>query len=292
VLGVEPAPCEVTKFPDGELHVSIGESVRGGDVYLVQSSSPPVDTHLMQLLLLADACRRAGAARLTAVMPYFGYSRQDRRASGREPIGARLVADLLAAAGLTRVVAVDLHSSALEGIFSLPLEHVTAVPLLAEAAGAALLANAVIVSPDLGATKLAARYARILNRPVAFVHKQRLSGSSVAVRGITGEVRGLAPLIVDDMISTGGTIEGAVQALLAAGATSEVVVIATHGLLVGDALGRLAALPLREVIVSDSVASNSSSPLRLHRVSIAPLLADVIRRLHEDRSLSDLIVHA
>ncbi|HEU5171871.1 MAG TPA: ribose-phosphate pyrophosphokinase [Gemmatimonadales bacterium] len=291
ILGIQPADCEFGRFPDGELHVLIGESVRGADVYVVQSTSPPVDAHLMQLLLLADACRRAGAARLTGVVPYFGYSRQDRRASGREPIGARLVADLLATGGLARVVAVDLHTSALEGTFSVPLEHVTAVPLLAEAVRAALPEKAVLVSPDLGATKLAERYARILDLPVAFVHKQRVSGTSITVRGITGEVRGRAPVIVDDMISTGGTIEGAVRALVAAGAVPEFLVVATHGLLVGDALQRLAALPIRSMLVSDSIESKPSPLLSLRTVGIAPLLADVIRRLHQDRSLSDLLVH-
>jgi ribose-phosphate pyrophosphokinase len=271
------------------MHVEIRTSVRGHDVYLVQPTSPPAEESLLQLLLLADACRRAGATRLTAVMPYVAYARQDRRGTGREPVGARLLADLLATGGFHRVVAVDLHSPALEGVFTLPLEHLTAVPLLAGAI-ATSGSNAVVVSPDLGATKLAERYARQLDLPVALVHKRRLTGERVTVRGVTGEVRGRVPLVVDDMITTGGTIEAAVGALLEAGSAGEIVVAATHGLFVGEAVRRLAALPLREVLVTDSVAAEAGT-LPARRVTLAPLLAEAIRRLHHDRSLADLLVH-
>ncbi|HEU5041845.1 MAG TPA: ribose-phosphate pyrophosphokinase, partial [Gemmatimonadales bacterium] len=252
---------------------------------------PPVEEHLFQLLLLADACRRAGAARLTAIVPYLGYGRQDRRASGREPVGARLVADLLAAAGLDRIVAVDLHSGTLEGIFTTPLEHLTAVPILCEALRPRLPADAVIVAPDLGATKLAERYARLLGLPAALVHKRRLSGERVAVRGVTGEVRDRTPLVVDDMITTGGTVEAAVGAVLEAGARPEVTVCATHGLFVGPAMERLARLPVSRLLTTDSVAAPAGGGPTLERVTLAPLLADAITRLHGDRSLAELIVH-
>jgi ribose-phosphate pyrophosphokinase len=288
-LGVPLAEREAGRFPDGEMHVEIRTSVRGHDVYLVQPTSPPAEEFLLQLLLLADACRRAGAARLTAVMPYVAYARQDRRGTGREPVGARLLADLLATGGFHRVVAVDLHSPALEGVFTLALEHLTAVPLLARAITAPG-PNAVVVAPDLGATKLAERYARQLDLPVALVHKRRLTGERVTVRGVTGEVRGRVPLVVDDMITTGGTIEAAVGAVLEAGSADEVVVAATHGLFVGEAVRRLAALPLSEVLVTDSVAGETGA-LRVRRVTLAPLLAEAIRRLHDDRSLADLLVH-
>lgn len=290
-LGVSLAQREAFPFPDGELHIEIGTSVRGHDVYLVQSTSPAAETHLFQLLLLADACRRSGAARLTAVMPYVAYARQDRRGTGREPVGARVVAELLATGRLHRVVAVDLHTPALEGVFSVPLEHLTAVPLLA-AALPPIDGDAVVVAPDLGATKLAERYARLLDLPVALVHKRRLSGERVAVRGVTGEVRGRTPLVVDDMITTGGTIEAAITALLEAGCNRDIPVAATHGLFVGQAAPRLAALPIRDVVVTDSVASCPADVLRLRRVSLAPLLAEAIRRLHEDRSLGDLVLHS
>jgi ribose-phosphate pyrophosphokinase len=291
-LGVTLAEREASRFPDGEMHIEIRTSVRGCDVYLIQAAGPPVEEHLFQLLLLADACRRAGAARLTAVVPYLGYARQDRRATGREPVGARLVADLLAAGGIERTVAVDLHSAALEGVFGMPLEHLTAVSLLSDVLRPTLREGAVLVAPDLGATKLAERYARLLGLPVAFVHKRRLSGEQVMVRGVTGDVRDRAPLVVDDMITTGGTMEAAIAAVLEAGSRPEVTVAATHGLLVGAAAERLRRLPVTRIVTTDSVAAPEVGTLPLERVTLAPLLADAIGRLHHDRSLSELIVHA
>lgn len=291
-VGVPLGKRDVERFPDGECRVRILQSVRGQDVYIVQPTSPPVEANLLELLLIADACRRAGARRLTAVIPYLGYARQDRRATGREPVGARLIADLIRAATLDRVVALDLHSPALEGFFSLPLEHLTAVPLLAEALRRLPLGgNGVIAAPDLGAARLADRYARLLEMPVAIVHKTRVSGREVATHGVTGDVEGRQPLIVDDMISTGGTIEAAARALAAAGSLPVAAVVATHGLFVGDAAERLAALGARRLLVTDSVARPPALPLALEVVSVAPLLAKAIRQLHEDRSLADLIAH-
>ena len=287
-LEVRPVPRIAERFPDAELHVEIGASVRGDDVYIVQPTSPPGDEHLVELLFLADACRRAGAGRLTAVVPYLGYARQDRRARGREPVGARLVADLIVAAGFHRVVAVDLHAPAIEGFFALPVEHLSAVTLLAEAARPHVGANGVVVAPDIGAAKLADRCAKLLGLPVAIVHKTRLSGSDVSVRSVTGDVRGRSALVIDDMITTGGTIEAAVRSVLAAGAKEDVVVAASHGLFVGPAIERLRALPVLRFIVTDSVAPGPASPLPLEVVSLGPLLAAAVDRLHHDRSLGDL----
>lgn len=290
-LAVTPGKRDIERFPDGECQVRIQQSVRGYDVYLIQPTGPPVESNLLELLLLADACRRAGARRLTAVIPYFGYARQDRRASGREPVAARLVADLIEAARIDRVVSIDLHSAALEGIFSAPLEHLTAVPPLAEALGRLKLAGkGVVVAPDVGAAKLADRYARLLDMPVAIVHKTRISGREVATRGVTGDVEGRQPLIVDDMISTGGTIEAASRALAAAGSLPVTAVAVTHGLFVGDAGQRLAALGARRFLVTDSVAPPGLR-LPVEVVSVAPLLARAIQNLHEDRSLADLVSH-
>lgn len=288
-LGLKPARRVLERFPDGELHVEVQEDLRGQDVYLLQPTGPPVDAHLLELLLLADAGRRAGAVRLTAVVPYFGYARQDRRAHGGEPVGGRVVADLIAASGLDRAVAVDLHTAALEGFFAVPLEHLSAVPLLVEAVRPAVAENAVIVAPDLGAVKLAERYARALDRPVATVHKVRLSGEEVRVRGLVGEVRGRAPLVVDDMISTGGTITAAVTTLLAAGCVPEVTVVASHALLVGPAVERLRAQPIRRLVVTDSVAVPRDLPLALEVVGLAPLLAEAIDALHHERPLGRLL---
>lgn len=292
-LGVRMAERELQRFPDGEMHVELKESVRGADVYLLQPTSPPVERHLLELLLLADAARRAGAFRLTAVIPYFGYARQDRRTRGREAVGARLVAELMGTGRLLqRVVAVDVHTEAIEGFFGIPLEHLGAVPTLVERIRPYVQDNSVIVGPDLGATKLAETYAEALRLPVAMVHKTRLSGSEVSVGKVTGEVEGLTPIIVDDMISTGGTIEAAAEALLEEGCEPEITVVASHGLFAGDATGRLAETAVERFVVTDSVPPPDEGALPLETVSLAPLVADAMGRLHEGRSLGDLLYRA
>ncbi|HZT76059.1 MAG TPA: ribose-phosphate pyrophosphokinase, partial [Vicinamibacterales bacterium] len=274
---------------DGELHVEIKQTVRGGDVFILQPTSIPADEHIMELLFLADACRRAGAARLTAVMPYFGYARQDRRADGREAIGAAVVAALVEAAGFSRVVTVDLHSPAIEGFFRIPVEHLSATRLLVE--GVHPAADAVIVAPDLGAAKLAERYARHLNVSVVTMHKKRISGSEVELRSIVGNVKDRAPIIVDDMITTGATIEAAANGLLAAGCQRAISVIATHGVFAAPAPQRLEALPIQQLIVTDSVQP-AVQPSRLQVVSVAPLIADAIGRLHRGDTLAPLLARA
>lgn len=289
-LGLSLGQRELSRFPDSEVHVEIQESVRGHDVFLIQPTSPSSNENLMELLLLADACRRAGAERLTAVVPYFGYARQDRRASGRDPVGARLVADLIKTACIERVVAVDLHTRALEGFFTVPLEHLSAVALLAEAARPLLPRDAIVISPDLGAVKLARRYAKALDLPMAIVHKTRLSGERVETHGIVGDVRGRSLVIVDDMISTGGTIEGAFNAAVSGGARASAIVVASHGLFVGTAAERFAALPIQQFLVTDSVARHQSG-LPIQSVGLGKLLAEGIKRLHENRSLADILLH-
>jgi ribose-phosphate pyrophosphokinase len=291
-LGVVPLACETVRFPDGELHVELGDTVRGRDVFIIQATGPVAERHLMELLLMADACRRAGAGSLTAVIPYFGYARQDRRAHGREAVAARLVADLIAVSGVQRVVAIDVHTPAIEAFFSVPLEHLSAVRLLTEAVRPLCGDATTIVAPDLGATRLAERYGQALGLPIAIVHKTRISGEQVRVSGITGDVRGRSPIIVDDMISTGGTIEAAYHALLEAGCRAELGIVATHGLFVGNAIDRLQALPLRQVIVSDSVLLPESPPFPVEVISLREFLSEVIRRLYEQRSLADPSEHA
>jgi len=280
---------DLSRFPDGELHVTLQESVRGDDAYVIQPTGPPVEERLFELLLITDACRRAGAARVTAVMPYFGYARQDRRGGGREPVVARLVADLIGAAGVARVLAVDLHTVSLEGFFSVPVEHLTAAPILIESIRRRLVPHSVLVSPDLGAAKLVERFATVLRLPLAVVHKHRVSGEQVHASAVAGDVRDLAPFIVDDMISTGGTIEAAIGALRAAGSRPPIGVAATHGVLSGTAIERLAGLGVGPVIVTDSLPLPRSDTLEV--VSLAPLLADAIDRLHHGRSLDGLILH-
>lgn len=290
-LGTALAARVLDRFPDGELHVELRESVRGKRVFLIQPTSAPVEQHLFELLLLADACRRAGARERIAVMPYFGYARQDRRAVGRDPIGARVVADVLASAALGAIVVLDLHSPAAEGFFAMPAEHLSAVPLLADYIRPDVGERAVVVAPDLGAVKLANRYSQLLGCPVATVHKARLSGHEVKVQQIVGDVRDRTPFIVDDMISTGGTVAAAVRALLAAGCRPDVTVVATHGVFSGQVSNTLRELPIGRIVTTDSVAPRPNSELPVDIVTVAPLLADVIARLDRDESLGDLVVH-
>ena len=290
-FGVPLGACLTRVFPDGERHLEIHDSVRDRDVFAIQPTSPPVADHLLELLLFADACRRAGADRLTAVVPYFGYARHDRRATGREPIAARLVADLMATAGIGRIVAVDLHTPATEGVFPMPVEHVSAVDLIAAGLGRPP-DNAVIVAPDLGAVGLAERYSALLTLPMASIHKTRTGPEAVQVRELVGNVRGRAPIIVDDMISTGHTIAAAVRALLAAGCLPEITVVVTHGLFVGASAQVLGGLPIGRLITTDTVPQRPDLPLPVTVVTVAPLLADVIGRLHRSESLNEILVHA
>jgi ribose-phosphate pyrophosphokinase len=287
-MGLLLWPVEVSRFPDGEAHVQIEATVRDRDAYLIQPTGPPVDENLMELLLLADACRRAGAARVTAVIPYFGYARQDRRAKGREAIGARVVSDLLVTVKLDRVIALDLHSSSVEGFLSQPVEHLTAVPAIGEALQRQRKGDFVVVSPDLGAIKLAERYARILEAPVAVVQKTRLGPEEVKATAVIGDVRGKSPIIVDDMISTGGTIEAAVKALLGAGCKEEFTVAATHGLFTAGCMERFASLPIRRLLVTDSLCLGSPGP-RVETVTLAPLFAEAITRINRGQPVSGLI---
>ena len=289
-LGLALGQRDLSRFPDSELHVEVEESVRGHDVYLIQPTSPPSNENLMELLLLADASRRAGAERLTAVVPYFGYARQDRRASGRDAVGARLVADLIKSAGIERVVAVDLHTTALEGFFAIPLEHLSAVSLLTDAVRPFLPRESVVVAPDLGAVKLARRYAKSLNLPMAIVHKTRIGGDRVETHGLVGDVRGRSLLIVDDMISTGATIAAAFNAAVANGCLPSGVVASTHGLFVDTAAERLGALAIKQFFVTDSVAQQKTV-LPIQVVGLGTLLGEAIKRLHENKSLADILVH-
>jgi ribose-phosphate pyrophosphokinase len=289
-FGIPLGSCVNRLFPDGERHLELQDSVRDCDVYLIQSTSPPVADHLVELLLFADACRRAGAGRLTAVMPYFGYGRHDRRTKGREPIGARLVADVLKAAGIERVVAVDLHTPSTEAVFSVPVEHVTAIELLAGGLGR-IPDNAVIVAPDLGAVRLADRVSTRVGRPMATLLKTRLGPEAVEVRQLVGDVRDRVPIIVDDMISTGHTIAAAVRTLLAAGCAPDLTIAVTHGLFVGEIERVLGDVPIGQIVTTDTVPQRLDLPLPVSVVSVAPLIVDVIGRLHRSESLNEILVH-
>jgi ribose-phosphate pyrophosphokinase len=288
VLGTEVAPAEVERFPDGEIRPTVS-TVRGDDVYVVQPLGPPAAEHLMELLLLLDACRRAGASRITAVVPYLAYARQDRRSRPGDAVGVHVIAEALTAAGADRLVVVDPHTPTLEAMFRIPVEAVTATDVLVSAARARLPRDPVVVAPDLGAAKLAERYASRLEAPVAVVRKTRVTGARVRAEQVVGEVAGRTAVIVDDMISTGATIEAAVGVLEAAGAAPGAHVVATHGLFSGDAVRRLSALGLGRLIVTDTLKPSGATPA-LEVCSIAGLLADVVGRLHPQRALDDVLV--
>jgi ribose-phosphate pyrophosphokinase len=292
LLGMQLSPCRVERFPDGELRPRL-TCLRGADVYVVAPTGPAVNEHVVELLLLLDACRRSDAARVTAVTPYFGYARQDRRNHAGEPVGARVISDALMTAGAQRLVIVDPHTVALEAMCTVPVEMLTAVPILVTALASSVSRGAVVVAPDLGAVKLAEHYATLLDASVAVVRKTRQSATHVRAEELTGDVEGRAIIIVDDMISTGGTIEAAVRVLLERGAAPEIVVAATHGLLIDPAAERLATLPLSALFVTDSVAQKETTPaLPIQVHSIAPLLADAVGRLHRDQALDDLLIHS
>lgn len=284
----EPIRSQIERFPDGEIGVEIAESVRGRHLFLLQPTSPPVDEHLIELVALADACRRAGAERITAVVPYFGYARADRRKNRRVPIMARMAAELLESAGVEQLVALDLHSAQVEGFFRIPVESLTAVPVLAEALRPQIPQDAVIVAPDLGATERASVLAERLGRSVAILAKRRLSGHEVEIRNVIGDVRDRHCFIVDDMISTGGTILQAAAALRQAGAREEIRVVATHALFPPTLPGRLRETGISKVVVTDSIANPAARAPGIETISIAPLLARAILNLATGRSLRDL----
>jgi ribose-phosphate pyrophosphokinase len=240
-----------------------------------------VHEHLIELILLLDACHRSGAHRLTAVVPYFGYARQDRRTQAGQAVGARVVLEALTAAA-DRLVVVDPHTAALEAMSGVPVEMLTAVPVIASALAEETPDTAVVVSPDLGAVKLAEHYATLLRRSVAVVRKTRVSGTSVRAEELVGDIAGRPAIIVDDMISTGGTVEAAIRVLLAHEAARDITVAATHGLLVGAARDRLRQLPIRRLLVTDTLAIDQEQTLPLQVRSVSPLLADAIGRLHND----------
>lgn len=291
-LGRCLATCDIEGFPDGELTVAVDERLRGRDVYVVQPTAAPVGENTLELALVADALHRVGVARVTALLPYFGFARQERRAHPGEPLGARVAADLVSCGRFARVVTVDLHAPSVEGFFAVPVENMSAATLLADAARRHAGEGSVIVAPDLGGAKLARAYARELDRRVVIVHKTRLSGRRVEVNDVVGDVKGRSVVVVDDMISTGGTIAAAVAALRERGATGEVTVVATHAVLAGDAVDVLARARITRLITTDTLpprgarAAPEGAAFERTVVSVAPLLADAVRRLAADHAVA------
>ena len=292
-LGTPPAAATVGRFSDGEIRIQIGENIRGRDVFLVNSTAPPVNANLMELLIFIDAAKRASAERITAVLPYFGYARQDRKDKARVPITAKLVANLLTAAGADRILTVDLHCGQIQGFFDIPVDHLSAEVVFANHLRAGdLKDNLVVVSPDTGSVSRAREFANQLHAPLVIVDKRRPKENVAEVMHIIGEVREKNALILDDMIDTAGTLVKAAQAIKDEGALS-VRACATHPVFSGDALKNISASVLEEVIVCDSIQL-SGLGLAEPKVSVlglAPLIAEAIRRIHKDESVSDLFQH-
>jgi len=289
-LGVELADAHLSEFANGEIYCRFGESIRGADVFIIQTHGPPVNASIMEQAIMIDAAKRASAKRITAVCPYYGYARQDRKASGREPITAKLVADILAAAGANRVLSVDLHSGQIQGFFDGPVDHLTAMPVLLEYLRNHSQETPVIVSPDIGRMKYAARYAEHLGAGLASIYKRRPSGAHNTVEAVDvmGDVAGRCCVIVDDMIDTAGTVCAAADLLASHGAT-DVWAMATHGVLSDPAIDRLKNSVLSRVVVTNTL------PLAEHRkidkievLSVAALIADALDAVFEDTSVSEL----
>jgi ribose-phosphate pyrophosphokinase len=289
-LKIEPCDYEVTRFKDGEIRVQIKESVRGHDVFIIQSTEPPAD-NLLELLLLVDAAKRASAKRITAVIPYFGYARQDRKDQPRVPISAKLVANLIQVAGTSRVLTLDLHADQIQGFFDIPVDNLYATPVFKEYFNNLDPSMDIVVAPDVGATKRARAVARRLGDvPIALIDKRRPEPNKAEVMNIVGDVKGKRCLIVDDIIDTGNTLVEAARALLSSGA-SEVKAVATHALFSDNCVEKLENSDLSEVVVTDSIPRAyhvKSNKIKI--LSVAPLIGDAIRRIHEEQSVSSLFI--
>ncbi len=287
-LGMALGQIEVGRFSNGEIRVIINESVRGNDAFVVQPTCSPVNDTLMELLLIIDALVRASARRITAVVPFYGYARQDRKTRGREPITAKLVANLLVTAGADRVLTMDLHAGQIQGFFDIPLDHLMAIPLLARYFREKELADLVVVAPDLGSVARARDLSDRLRAPIAIIDKRRPQPNVAEVMNIVGRVRGKTAIMVDDMIDTAGTICQGSEALIAHGAV-RVYACCTHAVLSGSAVERLERAPLAEVVVTDTIPlPATASESRFKVISVAPLFGEAISRIHGDLSVSEL----
>ncbi|AEH52096.1 MULTISPECIES: ribose-phosphate diphosphokinase [Heyndrickxia] len=290
VVGVELGKCSVSQFSDGEIQINIEESIRGCDVYVIQSTSDPVNEHMMELLIMVDALKRASARTINLVIPYYGYARQDRKARAREPITAKLVANLLETAGATRVITLDLHAPQIQGFFDIPIDHLMGVPIIAkyfEDKGFQA-EDIVVVSPDHGGVTRARKLAERLKTPIAIIDKRRPRPNVAEVMNIVGNVDGKICIIIDDIIDTAGTITLAAKALIESGA-KEVYASCTHPVLSGPAIERINNSPIKELVATNSInIPEERKSEKLVELSVAPLLGEAIIRVHEDQSVSPL----
>lgn len=291
-MGLPLGKAEVTHFSDGEIAVSINESVRGSDVFIVQSTCAPVNTNLMELLIMIDAMKRASAGRITAVIPYFGYARQDRKAKARDPISAKLCADILTTAGAHRVLTMDLHAAQIQGFFNIPVDHLLGVPILAPYFGKKFADDkddVVVVSPDLGSVTRARNFAARIDAPLAIIDKRRQRANVCEVMNIIGDVKGKKVIIVDDMIDTAGTLCNAAKAIVEIGGAVEVSACATHGVLSGPAIERIQNSVLKEVVLLDTIPLPDSKKIdKITMLPVAPVFAEAMDRIYEDKPVSTI----
>ena len=289
-VGVELGKCSVNKFSDGEIQINIEESIRGSHVYIVQSTSAPVNDNLMELLIMVDALKRASAKTINVVMPYYGYARQDRKARAREPITAKLVANMLEKAGVDRMVTLDLHAAQIQGFFDIPMDHLMAAPLLADyfLDNGYVGEETVVVSPDHGGVTRARKLAEALKAPIAIIDKRRPKANVAEVMNIIGSVEGKKCILIDDMIDTAGTITLAAKALREAGST-EVLACCTHAVLSGPALERIENSAIEKLVVTDSIQLTDDRRIaKIDEISVSGLIADAIKRIHENKPVSPL----
>jgi len=286
-LGVELGDATVSSFPDGETFVKINDNIRGRDVFLIQPTCPPTNQNLMELLILVDAARRASAARITVVIPFFGYARQDRKDQPRVPITAKLVANLIAAAGVNRVLTMDLHAQQLQGFFDIPVDHLHALPVMVDYLKSIQIPNLIVVSPDVGGVKMASAYATALGTRLAIVVKQRKSATETEASHIIGDVAGKNVLIVDDLTETAGTISSAAKILRKHGAL-DIYAGVSHAVLTELAVERLKDSDIKELIFTNSVPARLTPGSKVTALSVAELLGEGIRRIHDDESVSSL----
>jgi len=292
-LGTDLGRVEIKNFSDGETYVQIKENVRGCDAFIVQPTCNPVHDNLIELLLIIDALKRASANTITAVIPYFGYARQDRKSAGREPISAKLMADLITTAGANRVVAMDLHTGQLQGFFNILVDHLYATPVLLRYIQQKNFGDMVVVSPDAGGVERARVYAKKLNSPIAIIDKRRSAHNIAEVFNIIGDVQGKTAILVDDMIDTAGTICSAARMLMDVGGAKEVYAMAAHPVFSGPALERIEESVFREVIVTNSIPLNDDALTmeqqgKIVQLSVAPILGEAIGRIHDHQSVSEM----
>ena len=287
-VGIPLGECEVGRFKDGEVHMQLGESVRGSNVFVIQPTSTPVNENLMELLIMIDALKRASARSVNVVIPYYGYARQDRKAKARDPITAKLVANLLEKSGANRIICMDLHAGQIQGFFDIPLDHLVGLPILAGHFLDKNIDNPVVVSPDMGGVTRARAFAERLGAPLAIIDKRRPAVNVAQVMNIIGDIAGKTAILIDDMIDTGGTITLGAKALLERGAR-EVYAACVHPVLSGDGVDKLRQSEIREVVVTNTIALPQEKQIdKIHVLSVAELIAEAIMRVHKHRSISQL----